>query len=150
MNNNLEFNFFAFEDLQPHKLYEILKMRSGIFVVEQNCVYLDMDDKDQEAIHLIGSIDNKIVSYSRIFEKGKMYNDYASIGRVIVHQDFRDKKLGHLLIKKSINYIQKNFDNASIKIGAQEHLKSFYNQHDFVAVGERFLEDGIWHIYMIR
>jgi ElaA protein len=131
-------------------LYELLQLRSDIFVVEQECIFLDLDGKDQEAHHIIGTINNKIVAYTRLFDKDTMYPGYASIGRVAVHQNFRDQKLGHVLMQKSIEILYNLYGNLSIKIGAQEHLEKFYNHHGFQKIDQRYLEDGIWHIYMIK
>lgn len=138
-----------FHDLTLDELYGILKLRSEVFVVEQDCVYLDIDDKDQKALHLFIKIDTKIIAYTRLFDKG-YYFDNASIGRVVTHLDYRKEGLGHVLIKDSITTIEKEFNTSKIEISAQEHLKKFYESHNFHQVGDSYLEDGIPHIRMIR
>ena len=146
----VQFNNLTFNELSNNQLYDLLQLRSDIFVVEQNCIFLDLDGKDQEALHLLGTINDKIVAYTRIFDKDIMYPSYASIGRVVIHPNFRAYKIGHDLMQESIDILYQMYGNIPIKIGAQEHLEKFYNKHKFYKVGERYLEDGIWHIYMVR
>lgn len=147
---NLITNFYTFEGLSNHLLYQLLKLRSEVFVVEQQCIYLDVDGKDKDAIHLVTTQENEIVYYARIFEKGKYYQEFASIGRVIVNEKYRKERLGDELMNKSLEYIFSNWGNVPVKIAAQEHLEKFYNKHGFVKVEERFLDDGIWHIFMVK
>jgi ElaA protein len=146
----LEVQFYSFDELDTPLLYDLLKLRSEVFVVEQQCIYLDLDGKDKDAIHLIATQSNKIVYYARIFEKGKYYQDYVSIGRVIVNEKYRKEKFGDELMSKSLEYILAKWGNVPVKIAAQEHLEKFYNQHGFKKIEERYLEDGIWHIYMVK
>lgn len=138
-----------FKELSITELYSILRLRSEVFVVEQDCVYQDIDDKDQKALHLFISDDDKIVGYTRMFDKGD-YFEQASIGRVVVQENYRDKKIGHLLIKESIKAIKLHFNTSKITISAQTHLKRFYESHGFSQVDEEYLEDGIPHIKMIK
>jgi ElaA protein len=145
----LEWKIKPFEALTVDELYDLLKVRSEIFVVEQNCVYLDLDGKDKKALHLIGEYDGKIVAYSRIFDAGISF-DNASIGRVVVHADYRDKKWGHDLMREAIAGIKTHFNKDAITIGAQLYLKKFYESHGFVQSSEMYLEDDIPHIEMIR
>lgn len=139
----------AFDTLMVSELYAILKLRSEIFVVEQNCVYLDLDGKDQQALHLLGVYNGEIVAYSRLFQPGISY-DNASIGRVVVSADYRNKKWGHHLLLQSILGIKHHFGESQITIGAQLYLKKFYESHDFQQSSEMYLEDGIPHIEMIK
>ncbi|MRX39237.1 GNAT family N-acetyltransferase, partial [Flavobacterium sp. LC2016-23] len=104
----LKWKIKSFEALTVHELYDLLKVRSEIFVVEQNCVYLDLDGKDKLALHLIGEFDGKIVAYSRLFDAGITF-DHASIGRVVVDANYRDKKWGHDLMREAIAGIKSNF-----------------------------------------
>ncbi len=139
-----------FNELTLDELHDILKLRIDIFVVEQNCPYSEVDGKDKNAFHLLGSDStNKIIAYTRIFKPGDYYN-YAAIGRVVVHQDHRNRKLGHTLIEQSIIKIHELFGDVPIKIGAQTYLKKFYEHHGFKQIGEGYIEDGIPHIYMIK
>ena len=139
----------TFQDLSLNELYELLALRSEVFVVEQDCVYQDIDGKDQKALHVLGYKDGKLVAYTRCFDKG-LYFDEASIGRVIVKQDQRKFGFGHVIMESSIKEIEEKFHTNRIKISAQQYLTKFYESHHFKQVGEGYLEDGIPHIGMIR
>ena len=145
----LQFKIKRFNELSASELYQLLQLRSEVFVVEQNCVYQDIDGKDEKALHLLGEIDNKVVAYSRIF-KPKDYFENASIGRVAIAEKFRAQKWGHQLMQEAISGIENNFGIQSITISAQLYLKKFYESHGFVQIGETYLEDGIPHIEMLR
>jgi ElaA protein len=145
----LDVNVKSFEELTPQELYSVLQLRSEIFVVEQNCVYQDMDDKDQKALHLLGMKNGNLVAYTRIFQPGD-YFEFASIGRVVVSQNQRQHKYGYDIMNASIETVKEYFNTTEIKIGAQCYLKKFYNNLGFKEVGEGYLEDGIPHIHMIR
>jgi ElaA protein len=145
----LSWHLKKFEELSIGELYPILRLRSQVFVVEQDCVYQDLDDKDYKALHLFAKEEGKVVAYTRLFKAGD-YFDQASIGRVVVDADFRKQKLGHELMRKSIDAIQTQFNTHKIKISAQRYLKNFYEAHGFVQIGESYLEDGIPHIAMLK
>jgi len=136
-----------FEALSVVELYQILRLRSEIFVVEQNCVYQDLDNKDQKALHLFGEYDGKIIAYSRLFKAGD-YFDCSSIGRVVVAANYRDKKFGHELIIQGIAEIRNHFNEQNITISAQLYLKKFYETHGFIQTSKMYLEDDIPHIEM--
>jgi ElaA protein len=138
-----------FDELTTHELYEILQLRSEVFVVEQNCVYQDIDGKDDQALHCIGKVDGKIVAYTRCFAPG-IYFTEASIGRVVVSEDQRLFRLGHDIIKASIEAIKSKYKTETIKLSAQTYLVKFYEFHGFKQVGEGYLEDGIPHIAMLK
>ena len=144
-------NFTAkyFSELNTTELYEILQLRSEVFVVEQDCVYQDIDSKDQKSLHIIGYKNNKIVAYTRIFKPGD-YFDNASIGRVLVVASERKYGFGHELMKASITAIKKHFKVTKITVSAQKYLKKFYETHLFIQTGKEYLEDGIPHIRMDR
>lgn len=144
---NLQWKIKRFEALSAQELYEILQLRSEVFVVEQNCVYQDIDGKDQKALHLIGEDNGTIVAYARLF-KPHDYFDEASIGRVVVKESYRDKKLGHVLMREAIQVIKSHFDQRKITISAQLYLKRFYESHGFIQISETYLEDDIPHIRM--
>ncbi len=139
----------TFQDLSLKELYEVLALRSEVFVVEQDCVYQDIDGKDQKALHILGYKDDLLVAYTRCFDKG-FYFDEASIGRVIVKQNQRKFGYGHVIMDVSIKEIEERFHTNSIKISAQQYLTKFYESHQFKQVGEGYLEDGIPHIGMIK
>ena len=137
----------TWEQLKTNELYSILKLRSKVFVVEQNCVYQDIDDKDKLAIHVFGFVEGKIIAYSRLFNK-KEYFKETSFGRAIVKKEIRNQGLGEELVKRSIDVIKTNFGKKSIKISAQAHLQNFYKKNGFKSKGETYLEDGIPHVAM--
>jgi ElaA protein len=139
----------AFEALSVQELYDLMKLRSEVFVVEQNCVYLDLDGKDKYALHLYGEFEGNIVAHARLFKPGISF-DNASIGRVVVSTSHRDKKWGHELMREAIAAIAKYYNEDKITIGAQLYLKKFYEGHGFVQSSEMYLEDGIPHIDMIK
>ncbi len=138
-----------FEELTPYQVYAILQLRNEVFVVEQNCVFQDADDKDQGSYHLMGFAASKLVAYTRIVPVGVIYNQ-VSIGRVITSAAVRKSGLGKELMHRSISIINDLFGNVPIKIGAQLYLKKFYESLGFRQVSDVYLEDGIEHIYMIR
>jgi ElaA protein len=143
-------NFFIkeFKELTTSELYEILQLRSEVFVVEQDCVYQDLDFKDQKALHVIGIKEGEIIAYTRLFNSGQ-YFDTPSIGRVVVKDTERKYGYGHNLIKASIQAIFDNYNESKITISAQTYLNKFYESHGFKKVGEEYLEDGIPHIKLV-
>lgn len=138
-----------YKDLSIDELYSLLRLRSEVFVVEQNCVYQDMDEKDKKAIHILALKNNEIVAYARIFKPGDYFKE-ASIGRVVVSQKERGSGLGYKIMNASIKAILDEFQEYNIKVSAQKYLKKFYNNLGFKQVGEEYLEDGIPHIAMIK
>ena len=134
-----------FSELSTEEIYGILKLRSEVFVVEQNCVYQDLDGKDEHAIHLFYKKESEIIAYTRIFKKGDYYKENPSIGRVVVTKKERGKELGKRIMRESILYIKNNYNNKSIELSAQKYLDKFYRELDFYAEGEDYLEDGIPH-----
>ncbi len=148
----MQWQLKKFNELTVDEFHNILQLRINVFVVEQNCPYPELDGKDKMAYHYFAFAEEKpeqILAYTRIFKPGDYYNK-AAIGRVVVHPDFRNEKLGYQLIIKSIQQIKKVFNTTIIKIGAQTYLKSFYESHGFIKIGEEYLEDGIPHIYMVK
>ncbi len=145
----MQWKIKSFDSLSANELYDILRLRSEIFVVEQNCVYLDPDGKDKLALHLFGEFEGKIVAYSRLFKPGISFGN-ASIGRVVVDANYRDRKWGHDLMREAIAEIKNHFGESKITIGAQLYLKKFYESHGFVQTSEMYLEDDIPHIEMKR
>ena len=138
----------TFTQLTTKELYQILRLRSEVFVVEQDCVYQDLDDKDQKALHLFISDEKEVMAYTRLFAPG-LYFESASIGRVVVAENHRKDGLGHILIQQSIEAIKTNYKTFKITISAQVYLKEFYESHQFIKEGDEYLEDGIPHIKMI-
>jgi ElaA protein len=143
----IRFKIKRFNELSSAELYEVLQLRSEVFVVEQNCVYQDIDGKDEKALHVLGYYQNELTAYSRLFDAGKYFEE-ASIGRVIVRQKSRKFNFGHELMRVSIAAIEENFNQTAITISAQEYLKKFYESHGFIQTSESYLEDDIPHIEM--
>jgi len=145
----ITYRTLEFPELSLGQLYRILQLRSEVFVVEQTCVYQDIDNKDSDAIHVIGLNEiNEIHAYARILKPGVSYNEF-SIGRVIVSSSHRRKKEGHRLMEVCMKYIETHAGKRSVRISAQAHLASFYITHQFTSTGKEYLEDGIPHIEMI-
>jgi ElaA protein len=138
-----------FNELTITELYNLLQLRSEVFVVEQNCVYQDIDGKDKQALHVIGVKNNAVVAYTRIFKPGDYFNE-TSIGRVVVALNERQYKYGYEIMNASIEAVKYLFNETTIKLSAQTYLKQFYNNLGFTEEGEEYLEDGIPHIVMIK
>ena len=144
----MEWLFKEYDDLKLNELYDLLKLRATVFVVEQSCAYLDLDGKDSEATHLLGYKNNKLIAYSRIFAPGVIEKNYVRIGRIVTYKKYRGKGIGYNLVQKSIGFCKKRFGKNVIKISAQVYLKKFYNQCGFVEKGRTYMEDGIPHFAM--
>jgi ElaA protein len=138
-----------FEELTPYQLYAILQLRNEVFVVEQNCVFQDADDKDQDSFHLMGFLNNKLVAYTRLVPSGISY-EQPSIGRVVTSPSVRKIGAGKELMHQSINAVYNLFGEQPIKIGAQLYLKKFYESFGFKQISDVYDEDGIDHIYMLK
>jgi len=145
---NMRWRLKKFSELHTDELYSILQLRSIVFVVEQNCPYLDLDDKDQGAWHLMGWQENKLVAYTRLLPPGLAFEE-PSIGRVVTSPTIRRSGTGRILMKKSIEHCHQLFGNVPIQIGAQRYLETFYQSLGFELSGSPYLEDGIPHIHMI-
>lgn len=144
----MEFTFKHFNELSTTELYDILKLRSEIFVVEQNCVYNDLDNHDKEAVHQFIKKDGEIVAYSRLLRPGSRFSDY-SIGRVVVKESERGTGLGIKMMEAAKEYIFNEWDATKIKISAQKYLQKFYEDLGFKVVSKEYLEDGIPHFGML-
>lgn len=149
-----------FSALTMNEFFDILKLRIDVFVVEQTCFYPELDEYDRhpDTLHFFAYSDEKkdgshpnndIVAYLRILPKGTSYDEHISIGRVVISPLYRGHKLGHQLLKKSLEKCTTHFPNQSIKISAQEHLEAYYLQYNFVTVSDMYLEDNIPHISML-
>ena len=146
---DIRYSIKSFHQLSTIELYEILKLRQKVFVVEQNCPYLDNDDLDQDSFHLCGYYGIDLIAYSRLIPPDMLYEGHSAIGRVINDSSVRGKGIGKNLMSHAISISQALFANKPIKIGAQTYLKEFYEDFGFQQVGEEYLEDGILHIHMI-
>jgi ElaA protein len=140
----------AFKDLTVDEYFEIIHLRTEIFVVEQNCPYQEVDEKDRQSFHLFGRSENgKIISVTRILPAGVSYKE-ISIGRVALKKAYRGKGIADELMKETFKFINSELGKQPIRISAQEHLLNYYNKHGFEQVGESYLEDNIPHIEMVR
>lgn len=147
MNNTHKIK--AFKDLHVDELYELLRLRSEVFVVEQNCVFLDADNKDQLCHHVLLYADGELAAYCRIVPAGISYPE-LSIGRVITAPKFRGTGLGKVVMELGIDACRELFGATDIRIGAQTYALPFYQSLGFVPEGEVYDEDGIEHMEMLR
>lgn len=147
---NISWKLKSFEELSNTELYTILRLRAEVFIVEQNCPYLDLDGKDQSSFHLMGMNDKQeLAAYARLLPAGLGFNE-VSIGRVLSSSAARGGGAGMELMQTAIQHIHKKFGEVPIRIGAQLYLKKFYERLGFVQVSEMYLEDDIEHIEMLR
>jgi ElaA protein len=149
-NTNLRWVTKAFAELTVDELYDVLRLRSEVFVVEQKCIFLDIDNNDRKAFQTIGFIGDEVVATTRLFDKDIMYDGYQSIGRVVSASKHRGLGIGKALMQYSISECERLFGKGPIKIGAQLYLKKFYSEQGFEQSGDMYLEDDIDHIPMIR
>lgn len=139
----------SFAELSSLELYSILQLRNEVFVVEQNCVFQDADNKDQPSFHLMGWNDGQLLAYTRIVPPGTIYTE-PSIGRVVTAPSARRKGVGKELMEETIKAIENLYSKTPIRIGAQRYLIPFYESFGFVINGDTYLEDGIPHVEMIK
>ena len=149
-SNSLQWRVLPFASLSLAELYALLQLRTEVFVLEQNCVFQDMDGADTNALHVLGTDgDAALMAYARLFPAGVKFAE-ASIGRVATHSHVRGSGIGHVLIQQALQALTSAWGPQPIRIGAQAHLKNFYQQHGFVDVGIPYVEDGIDHLEMLR
>ena len=152
MAPSMQWQQHSFNQLDSHTLYDILKLRVDVFVVEQCCYYPELDELDRQAdtLHIYGYQQQQLAAYLRCLAPGVVYDNYAAIGRVVTAAEFRGQGLGHQLIEQGIEACQKHWPQQHIKLSAQAHLQDYYRQHNFSPVGEIYLEDNIEHITMVH
>jgi len=154
MGSNIRWQWLKFDQMTPVQMEAMYQLRQAIFIIEQECFYLDIDGQDNQAIHLLGWSGDRLVATLRVFES---YSDYqsdtgenrASIGRICTHASFRKNGIGQELVAKAVEFIRQNFMGQPIKIGAQFYLKQFYQNFGFKQISEIYQEDGIDHIHML-
>lgn len=144
----ISFQTKTFNELTTTELYQLLKLREDVFIIEQNCVYQDLDTKDYQSLHVLGTHNNILVAYTRLLPVGTSYKSEPSIGRVLTHIEYRKLGYGKLLMEYSIKQLQLRFKATVILISAQLYLKKFYQELGFVAEGETYMEDNIPHVAM--
>jgi len=150
INPTIQWSTKHFSELTVDELYAMLRLRSEVFVVEQNCIFLDMDNNDQIAYHTMGWLNGELIATTRLFDVDQSYPGYQSIGRVVGSPKHRGIGAGKALMQYSIAECERLFGKHPIKIGAQLYLKKFYNEQGFEQAGEMYYEDEIEHIPMIR
>ena len=146
---NADWKIKTFSELTTAELYEIIKARVNVFVVEQDCPYPDLDDNDQKAIHLWAEKNGEVLAYCRIFDKGIKYPE-TSIGRVVTTENGRGTGLGKQLIKYALEIIENRLGTSEVRISAQDYLLKFYSDFGFQDTGKKYLEDNIPHTEMLR
>ena len=147
----IKWKLAAFDALSVQELHDLLQLRSEVFVVEQNCVFQDIDGADAQAMHLLGfdgSQGGRLVAYARCFPAGVKFAE-ASIGRVLTRDQARGNGLGHLLMQQAVSSVCAQWGEQPIRIGAQAHLEKFYSTHGFAVRGKPYVEDGIDHLEMV-
>ena len=137
-----------FKELSVEEMYQILRIRSEVFIIEQKCIYQDIDGNDKKAVHVMGKNNNEIIAYTRILESGDCY-DFPSISRVVVKKKNRGEERGKEIMKETIKYIVEELKEKTIVLAAQKYLEKFYRDLGFTAEGEEYLEDEIPHQKMI-
>ncbi len=145
---NLNWQVKHYRDLTLNEFHDLIALRMRVFVVEQDCAYLDLDGKDKKSYHLLCR-DGKgnVVATARILPPGLSYPDCA-IGRVVIESEVRGNGVGHELMSFVIKFALQEFGYSPIVISAQKHLKNYYGKHNFLSTGKEYLEDGIPHIEM--
>jgi len=146
--NKIRWSCKQFKELSNEELYQIFRLRISVFVVEQNCPYQDADGKDLKSLHVMGKQNDELIAYTRIVPPGVSYKE-VSIGRVVTSGEARRTGVGKTLMKNTMGYIENNFGNVPIRIGAQLYLQKFYESFGFVREGDEYMEDGIPHIIML-
>lgn len=146
----LTWKWLSFQELTNQELYDVLNLRQEVFVVEQKCIYQDLDNRDQQAMHLLGIKNNTLVAYLRFFPKETLYTDASSFGRVVVRKSNRGQGFANELMNQMEIYLKKIKNTAPIIISAQLYLQKFYANYKYQAIGDPFDEDGILHIKMIH
>lgn len=144
----IQWQWHTFADLSASELYDILKLRQDVFILEQQCFYPDMDDQDQISFHLTGRVDGKLLAYIRVIPKQKNDEDIMVIGRVIVDASLRGTGAGKAMMRETLDYIADYHPGLTIELSAQEYLFKFYQSFGFCAISEPYDEDGIMHIDM--
>ena len=139
-----------FRQLSVDGLFEVLKLRVDVFVVEQACAYPELDDRDLEARHLSGHNElGQLVAYARLLPPGLCFPE-VNLGRFVVKAEFRKQGVGHQLLQKALQECSRCWSKIPIRIFAQDYLQAFYKQHGFLRVSEVYLEDGIPHVEMVK
>ena len=138
-----------FAELSPHDVHDLLRLRQDVFVIEQDCIFHEIDGRDPLAVHVLGRRGDHLVAYARVFAPG-IVGPEASIGRIVTDPAARGSGLGHALFRESLRVVERIAPGAPVRLAAQHHLERFYGGYGFVGVGEKYIEDGIFHLDMVR
>jgi ElaA protein len=144
----LRWQITKFTGLEPAQLYAALRLRLEVFAIEQHSLYQDLDNLDQQAIHMLAWENGQLIAYQRCLAPGASYSESA-IGRIVVAAPARGRQLGRELVRRGIHYNLEQWPHSGIRINAQSYLRRFYQELGFVADGEDYLLDGIAHIQMV-
>ncbi len=147
---DIDWHLKVFQELSINELYDLLRLRQEVFVLEQQCLYADSDKKDQTAIHLLGYLNGELTAYSRLFASGNYFTEACSFGRAMTAQQARRQGIGKQLVIQTLKALDKLWPNTSCKISAQSYLQHFYEELGFERRGEEYLEDDIPHVAMWR
>ncbi|MCO6499513.1 MAG: GNAT family N-acetyltransferase [Vicingus serpentipes] len=148
--SNISYSTKPFKELSVEEYHHLLFLRTAVFVVEQNCPYQEVDEKDPLSYHLFGKNEQgEVIAVTRIVPPGISYPE-ISIGRVAIKKEYRERGLAHELIRETLSFIKNKWGKESIRISAQEHLTNYYQKHGFKQVGEMYLEDNIPHVEMLK
>ena len=148
--NNIQWKIKTFQELESARLFDLLKLRVDVFVVEQQCAYRELDEHDRhpETKHLSGhGVSRQLIAYARLLPPGLRYAE-VNLGRFVVKADWRKQGIGHQLLQTALQEVSRCWPKTSIRISAQDYLQAFYAQYGFIRVSEDFLEDGICHVEM--
>jgi ElaA protein len=146
--NNAVWSTSSFGQLSKREMYDLLRLRQDIFVVEQQCAYPELDGLDEGAFHMRCFEDGKLLAYQRLLPPGLSYPE-SSIGRILVTPEGRGRQLGRELVERGIIYNRNHWPDSNMRIGAQAHLRDFYASLGFTVDGEEYVEDGISHVQMV-
>ncbi len=144
----IDWQLKSFDELTNYEVYEILHLRSRIFIVDQQSIYIDPDNYDQKALHLCAFSSNKIIAYARLFRSGDKIES-ATFGRVLVDQSLQKQGIGRELVSRSIAILHQEYNENTIQIEAQLYLQKFYSDYGFIPIGEPYIEDNVPHIRMV-
>ncbi len=142
-------HWYPFHELNNSQLYSLLKLRQDVFIIEQDCIYPDIDDLDQHCIHLLGNEGDSLIACLRLIPAEFSHSGNTSLGRIITIAQKRGIGLGNLLMNETMAYLAEHFSGKKIQLSAQHHLQSYYHKYGFEHFGEPYDEDGIPHIAML-
>ena len=149
MSDTVRWTSARFDELGPHDVHDVLRLRQDVFIIEQDCIFHEIDGRDPLALHVLGRRADRLVAYARVFAPG-ILGPEASIGRVVTDPAVRGSGLGHELFRESLRVVERIAPGAPIRLSAQHHLERFYGAYGFTGVGDKYVEDGIYHLDMVR